>query len=133
VAAVCAASLGAQTSQTKEKTKVTVKDGKEMNVIGCLEANPGGGYMLTNVGGTSGMRYVLVTDDDLSKHLGHRVEVHGKATDKGDGKVKIESKTKMDVHHGDDKEAKTKTEHKGDLAMPYFGVKSVKMISASCP
>jgi hypothetical protein len=134
VAAVCSVGLAAQTSETTKKTKVTVKDGKEMDVIGCVETNPGGGYLLTNVGGSSGMRYVLVTEDDMSKHVGHRVEIHGKATDKGDAKVKIDTKTTTGVHHGDDKETKTKTERKGDLAgTPYLGVKSLKMISASCP
>ena len=38
------------------------------------------------------MKYALVTDDDLSKHVGHRIEVRGKATDKGDAKVTIETK-----------------------------------------
>ena len=47
LAAMCAVGLGAQSSTTKTKTKVQVKDGKEMTISGCVAANPGGGYMLT--------------------------------------------------------------------------------------
>jgi hypothetical protein len=128
VAAMCAIGLSAQSGTTQTKTKVEVKDGKSVKVSGCLERNPGGGYMLTNSEGN--MKYALVTDDDLSKHLGHRIEVSGKAADKGDGKVKIDSKVGTS---GSDK-TETKTEVKGeDMAgLRYLGVKSVKMISASC-
>ncbi|MCU1382810.1 MAG: hypothetical protein JWL71_1507 [Acidobacteria bacterium] len=127
LAAICAVGLGAQSATTKSKTKVEVKDGKEITVGGCLERNPGGGYMLTSTAGS--MKYALITDDDLSKHVGHRVEVKGKAADRGDGKVKIEST----VGSGDDK-SKAKTEIKGNdmSGMHYLGMKSLKMISASC-
>jgi hypothetical protein len=128
VAAMCAVGLGAQSGTTETKTKVEVKNGKSVKVSGCLERNPGGGYMLTDREG--GLKYALVTDDDLSKHLGHRIEVSGKAADKGDGKVKIDSKV---ATSGNDK-TEVKTETKGDdmAGMRYLGVKSVKMISASC-
>jgi hypothetical protein len=125
LAAVCAVGLNAQSGTSTTKTKVEVKDGKEITVGGCLERNPAGGYMLTTTNGS--MKYALVTDDDLSKHLGHRVEVKGKAADRGDGKVKIESK----VGTGGDKST-AKTEAKGDDGMHYLGMKSLKMISASC-
>ena len=126
LAAMCAVGLGAQSATTKTKTKIEVKDGKEITVSGCLEKNPDGGYMLATNNGS--MKYVLVTDDDLSKHLGHRVELKGKASDRGDGKVKIRSK----VGSGDDK-ATAKTEMKGDMSgMHYLGMKSLKMISTSC-
>jgi hypothetical protein len=125
LAAMCAVGLGAQTTTTK--TKVEVKDGKDITVSGCLERNPTGGYMLTTTQGA--LKYAIVTDDDLAKHVGHRVELKGKAADRGDGKVKIESTTKT----GDDK-ARAKTEIKGeDMAgMKYLGMKSLKMISTSC-
>lgn len=129
MAAMCAVGLGAQTStiETKSKTKIEVKEGKNVTVSGCLERNSGGGYMITNTRGD--MKYVLVTDDDLSKHIGHRMEVRGKAADRGDGKVKIEST--VGTSGGDKTEAKT--ELKGDMAgMHYLGVKSVKMLSSSC-
>ena len=51
LAAICAVGLGAQSSTTKSKTKVDVKDGKEISVNGCLERNPSGGYMLTTTEG----------------------------------------------------------------------------------
>jgi len=134
VAAMCAVGLGAQSETTKSqsgttttKTKVEVKDGKEIHVTGCLEANPGGGYMLTNKEG--GLKYSLVTNDDLSKHLGHRIEVHGTAADKGDGKVKVESTVKA---NGEKTETTTETKGNDMSGMKYLGVKSVKMISASC-
>ena len=128
MAAMCAVGLGAQSGTTETKTKIEVKNGKEVKVSGCLERNPGGGYMLTSSRGD--LKYALVTNDDLSPHIGHRVEVKGKATDQGDGKVKIESAVGTSGH---DKTEST-TEIKGsDLAgMHYLGVKSVKMISASC-
>lgn len=129
LAAICAVGLGAQsgTTETKSKTKIDVKDGKNVTVSGCLAANPGGGYMLTTTGGD--MKYALVTDDDLSKHVGHRMEVKGKAADRGDGKVKIKST----VGTTGSETSKTTTEMKGDMAgMRFLGVKSVKMLSSSC-
>lgn len=126
LAVICSVGLGAQSATTKTKTKMEVKDGKSVTVSGCLASNPGGGYMLTTT--TGDMKYALVTNDDLSKHVGHRMEIKGTATDRGDGKVKMEST----VGSGDAK-TKAKTEVKGDMAgMHYLGVKSVKMISASC-
>jgi len=41
--------LGAQSSETTTKTKVEVKDGKEMKVTGCVEGSAAGGYLLTHV------------------------------------------------------------------------------------
>ncbi len=97
-------------------------------MTGCLERNPGGGYMLTNSEG--GLKYTLGTKDDLSEHIGHRVLVKGKAADKGDGKVKIEST----VGTTGSEKTESKTEVKGDdmAGMRYLGVKSVKMLDKSC-
>ena len=128
LAAMFAVGLGAQsgTTETKTKTKIDVKDGKDITISGCLAANASGGYMLTTTRGEQ--KYALVTDDDLSKHIGHRMEIKGKAADRGDGKVTIESTGTS----GSDK-TKVKTELKGDSPdMNYLGVKSVKMISKSC-
>ena len=131
--AMCTLGAGAQTSTTKkeDKTKIKVKDGQEITIAGCLERNPGGGFMLTD-SSTGGMKYALVTDDDLSKHLGHKVEVRGDATDKGDAKVKIESKVKGTTGDAKDEKKEVKTELKGDLGLRYLGLKSLKMISTSC-
>jgi hypothetical protein len=133
IAAMCAVAAGAQTTTSKvdAKSKMKVKDGKEISVTGCIERNPAGaGYLLTD-STTGGMKYMLVTNDDLSKHVGHRVEVKGEATDKGDGKVQVDTKAKGTT--GDDKtKVETKTQAEGDLAMHYLGMKSIKMISTSC-
>jgi hypothetical protein len=138
VAVLCAVGVGAQTSESTTKTKIEIKNGKDVKVTGCIEPGATGtNYMLTNVADNTGAlhSYVLVSDDtDLSKHVGHRVQIDGKAADRGDGKIKTETKTTMKVEHGDDKETKAKSEVKGDLAgLPYLGVKSLKMIAASCP
>jgi hypothetical protein len=138
-AALCLAAAGtvglaAQTGQTTTKTKVEVKDGKSVEVTGCVEVNPEGGFMLTHVADKKGTmhRYVLVSDDkDFAKHVGHRMTIEGTAADRGHGKVETDSKTKTD---GQDKAVRTKTEASGDLLdMNYLGVKSMKMIAASCP
>jgi hypothetical protein len=125
MAAICVTTAAAQstTETTRTKTKVKVDGGKEVTVVGCVAENPGGGYMLTNEAG--GMHYALVGGDDIAKHLGHRVEVKGKATDSEHGKVKIESKEKTnraDTTH-------EKSEMKGVHAL---SVKSVKMLASSC-
>ena len=137
---VCAAAVGAQTqTESREtKSKIAVKGGKDILVTGCVEPTASGdGYMLTNAADKTGAlhSYMLVSDDaDLSKHVGHRVQINGKAADQGDATIKSETKTKTKVEHGDDKETHHKSEVRGDLAgVPFLGVKSVKMIAASCP
>src|SRR4051812_23293996 len=135
LAAACSIGAGAQ---TESKSKITVKDGKDATVTGCIERTSSGeGFMLTHVADKGGAMhdYMLVTDDnDLAKHLGHRMQIEGKITDRGDGKVKVETKTKTKVEHGDDKETHSKSELKGDMpGVPFLGVKSMKMIAAACP
>jgi hypothetical protein len=118
--------------KTEVKQKIEIKDGTDVKVMGCLERNPGGGFMLTHVP-TAGMRYALVTDDNLSKYLDHRVMVTGKATDLGKGKVKIESKVKSDREAvATTGELTTKTETKGGVKLPYLGVSSIKSVADSC-
>ena len=138
LATVCVAALGAQRSQRESKSRIAVKDGKEVLVTGCVEPTASGtSFMLTNVADKSGAlhSYMLVSEDaDLSKHIGHRVQIKGTATDRGDAKIETETKTKTKAEHGDEKEAHTKSEVSGDLpGVPFLGVKSVKMIAASCP
>ena len=111
-----AVSVGAQSSESTTKTKIDVKDGKDMKVTGCV-ASEGAGYVLTNVADKKGTRpdYMLVDDDhDVAKHLGHRVQISGKATDR-DGKIEVETKTKTKVKHGDDQETSSKSTLKGDM------------------
>ncbi|HEV3139092.1 MAG TPA: hypothetical protein VGY57_01180 [Vicinamibacterales bacterium] len=127
IALLTAATAAAQTSTTQTTRKIEVKDGRNITVTGCLAENPGGGFKL--IGDNGSLKYVLITDEDLSKRVGHRVEVKGRAADQGDGKVKIESKTV-----GTSGEiSKSTTESTGDLAgMPFLGVKSIKKIADGC-
>jgi hypothetical protein len=123
-----AVTLGAQSSKTTTKTKIEVKDGKEVKVTGCVEADSNGGYVLTHVVDKSGAlhRYMLVSDsDDFSKVIGHRVQIEGKVADRANGKVAITSETKVD---GPGKDTSSKAEGPG----PYLGVKHMNTIAASC-
>jgi hypothetical protein len=138
IATMCVAGLNAQTQETKTttRTKVETKGGKDTTVIGCLERGPGGDYTLTGVRSSrrsDPTEYELVSSDDLSTHVGHRVQIQGKAVVNGNGKVVVESTTKTEADHGKDLESKTKTEGTaGTLDTPVLGVKSVKMLSSSC-
>jgi hypothetical protein len=123
-----AIALGAQTSETTTKTKIEVKDGKDVKVTGCVESLPSGGYALTDVSAKreSLHRYVLVSDDDFSKVLGQRVQIEGTLADRGDGKVEVKTQTKTE---GDAKDTHAKVEGSG----PYLGVKKMKRIEGTCP
>lgn len=126
-AGVIGAAAQSSTSKTTVKTEVEVK-GKSITTVGCLENNPDGGFMLTNLG-NGGMRYALVTDDNLSKYLNHTVRVTGKAADRGNGKVEIKSKTDID-HKQVGGESKAELDSADGLH--YLGLKSVKNVSKSC-
>jgi len=86
-AALVASSVVA--AQDKPKTRVIVEDGKEMTLTGCVQRNPDGSLTLTNAAGKDGdaSSYILTalnSDDDerlddLKDHVGHRVEIKGKA------------------------------------------------------
>jgi hypothetical protein len=120
--------VGAQSSETTTKTKIDVKDGKDLKVTGCI-ASDGAGYMLTNVADKSGdlHSYMLVSDnEDFSKLVGQRVQIEGTVADSHHGKVEIKTETKVD---GPGKDTHSKVEGKG----PYLGVKHLKSIAASCP
>ena len=139
VAALCLVSVGSLSAQTDVKSKVTVKDGADVEVTGCVASasrGTGDGYMLTNVADKKGVKpnYILVDEDhDVAKHIGHRVQISGKATDR-DGKIEIETKTKTKVKHGDDQETHSKSTIKGDtVGVAYLRVNSMKMIAATCP
>lgn len=129
IVAMGVAGVGAQ-SVTKAQTSTTtinIKDGKRITVVGCVARNPGGGFMLTEPD-TGGMKYALVTDDDLAGYVAHRAQVVGKVTDQGDAKMKIESKVV-----GTTGETKVKTEVKGDLVgLHYLGLKSIKPVPGTC-
>ena len=126
-AILCMTGAAAQTqvNHHEDRQKIEIKDGKKVTIAGCLATNREGGYILTDGGGD--LKYALVTDKNLDKYLGDRVEVRGKATDRGDAKVKVESKVGTS---GSTREAKT--ELQGDLDLKFLGVDSVKRLSKSC-
>jgi hypothetical protein len=136
VALLCAAPLAAQEIRTvtTETTKFTVTDGKDVTVSGCVDRFDDGGYLLTDDVGD--LKYVLVTNEDLSKYVGHRVEVKGLSTDGGDAKLKIEKEVgtsgEIAGRKTDDHKIKRTKELEGDVGFPYVGVKSMKKISNSC-
>jgi hypothetical protein len=130
--------LAAQSSTTKTETKVDVKDGKEVTVTGCVEASEtGAGYVLTHVEPRVGDPLAIYTligqESSVGRHLGHLVEIKGKATNVGDdGKVEVTTKTKVEREDGDDTVTKSKSEIEGPAAPAYLGVRSVKTLRTSC-
>ena len=136
VAGCCVLAASAQEIKTtkKETSKIEIKGGKTVEVSGCMERSDEGHFVLTSDSGA--LKYLLVTEDNLTKYIGRLVEVKGVATDKGDAKVKIESSvgTSGEVagKKVDDQKSKTKTEIEGDIGLPYLGVKSIKKLSDAC-
>ena len=136
LALACSVGLAAQTATVKSESKVDVKDGKEVTVTGCVARSASGtAFLLNNVEGkgVESKSYILL-GDDLDAHVGHFIEIKGKASNIGDdGKVEVTTKTKVERDDADDKKTETKTTMEGDLTgVPYLGVKSVKMIRNSC-
>ena len=129
-----------QDAKVKSETKLEVKDGKDVTLTGCVErhADTGGAaqYQLTQVADKKNElhSYLLVGEEgELKDHVGHMVEIKGKAADREDGKVKVETKTKVDREHADDIKTESKSELKGDLiGLPLLGVRNVKMLRPSC-
>ena len=105
-------------------------------MTGCLQSRPDGHYALTDVRDRRHLEhgsYALVTTENLSKRVGHRVEIKGKAVEDGHGTLAVESKTRTEVENGKDRETKMKAEGTtGALDLPYLGVRSVKTLSSSC-
>jgi len=137
LSALCAAGLAAQSqeTQTTTKTKVEIKGGKTVTVVGCLDRRSNGEYVLTDTGDSriEHARYTLVTDKNLSDRVGQRVEIKGKMVTRRDGKVEVETTTKTEVENGKDRESKTKTEGTTGMFDPaYLGVNSIKKLSSSC-
>ncbi len=125
------------------RTRITVEDGREITVTGCLQrSNEGRSYTLTNAAGKDGAvrAYLLAPAndeddlDDLEQHLGHRVEIKGKAADRGDGRITVKTRNETPKADGGTAKTESKSEIKGDLAgLPYLGVKSFRMIASVCP
>src|SRR4051794_31115804 len=130
----------AQDTGKKSKTKISVDEGKEVSVTGCVARADDGEFSLTHAAGKDGAlaSYILVAKDDerkdLEKHVGHRVEIQGKAADQGDGKLTVKNETKVRTTEGDTKKRESTTKVEGDLnGLPFLGVKSVRMLAAVCP
>jgi hypothetical protein len=139
IAILTTGASAAQDRETKSQTRIIVEDGEEMTVTGCLRANNEGGFSLTHVAGKDGAigSYLLAVsdeedDDDLKDHLGHRLEITGRAADRGDGRLRVEPRNEMRKANG--AKARSGSEVKGDLAgLPYLGVRSFRMIATACP
>jgi hypothetical protein len=129
IAALAAAPIAAQQTEVKTKTKIEVHKGESVKATGCVQERSDG-LMLTDVAGDVTHSYILIgKGDELKKHVGHRVEIKGKAADRKDGKVVTETKTKVDGGP----EQKTQVKSEGtDLGVPVIGVESVKMVAAAC-
>jgi hypothetical protein len=130
----------AQETVKKSTTQISVEEGKEVAVTGCVTRTPEGEFSLTHAAGKDGAlgSYILIAKDDerkdLEKHVGHRVEVQGKAADQGDGKLTVKNEAKVRTTEGDTKKRESTTKVEGDLnGMPFLGVKSVRMLAAVCP
>ena len=133
------ASVLAQDEVKKSKTSMSIDSGKDITVTGCV-VRSGEDFSLTNAAGKKGAvgPSILVANgddrDDLAKHVGHRVEVKGKAADQGDGKVTIKTEREVKTDDGDTKKSESTTKVKGDLdGLPFLGVKSVRMLATVCP
>ena len=133
----------AQPLEQKSRTKITVQDGKNVTVTGCVHRTPEGGLMLTHAAGKDGAvgSYILAAlegeDDeleDLGEHVGHRVEIKGKAADQGEGRIRIATKNEVRTPDGEKAKTESRSEMKGDLkGLPYLGVDSVRMLATVCP
>jgi hypothetical protein len=124
----------------KSKTKISVNEGTEITATGCVGRSGDEEFSLTNAAGKNGAlgSYVLVADgdarEDLAKHVGHRVEIKGKAVDHGDGEMTVKTETEVATSGGDKKKRESTTKVKGALdGLPFLGVKSVRMLATVCP
>ena len=130
-AVCCACVLGAaglSAAQADKKMDKMDKGMKSMTVTGCV-AEKDGHYMLNNAmmaGDSKAMTYDL-TGGELKAHVGHKVEVTGSTDPKAMDKGKMD-KDKMSKDKMMDKDKMGMSDMHGTL-----NVKSVKMISATCP
>ena len=138
-AVCCACTIGGaglSAAQADKMEKKMDKDMKSMAVTGCV-AEKDGHYMLNNAmmaGATKAESYGLM-GGDLKAHVGHKVEVMGTMDSKMMDKGKMDkmdkdkmSKDKMMEKDKMDKDKMAMSDMHGTLH-----VKSVKMMSATCP
>jgi hypothetical protein len=133
---------GLVSAQTK--TRVIVEEGKDVALTGCVHRSPDGDLTLTHAAGKDGdsASYILALLDneeddeldDLKDHVGHRVEIRGKAVDRGHGRIRVKTESETRKAEGGKARTETKSEVKGDLSgLPFLGVKSSRMIASVCP
>jgi hypothetical protein len=133
---LCATSLSAQRISTTvtEITRFEVKDGRVLKVNGCVQRFKDTGYMLTNEAGD--LKYVLVTNTDLRKLVGRRVEIEGLGADSDEGTILIEkvvgTSGQFGVERIDGEETKQSKEIAGDVGFPYLSVESVRKLANRC-
>jgi hypothetical protein len=127
-------------TKTKGKTTISVEDGKDLTLTGCVARSESGDFMLKRAAGKDGAlgEYMLVAAgdewNDLGKHVGHRVEIKGTAADRGDGKMTIKTESETRTNNGDTRKRESTTKVEGDLnGLPFLGVKSVRMLATICP
>jgi len=127
------------TGTDEDDTKVKVKDGRDVELTGCVETTSGARVLHADQRshgrkkGAATHNYFLVGDTgDLKNHVGHMMQIKGKVSDRGDAKLTVETRTKVEREHAPDSNSKGKTEVKGDSNLPFLAVSSVKMLRASC-
>jgi len=139
VALFVAGVAGAQTTVERE-AEIEVKDGDDVTLTGCLERHPdptgATKFQLTNVADEDGRvsSYLLVDEEDeLEEHVGHLVEIEGKAADREDGRIRVDTRTKVEREDAPDTTTKTTEETAGDLTgVPILDVDDVRMIRPTC-
>ena len=103
LAVVCAAGLTAQTQETKTttNTKIEVKGGKEVTVVGCLERRPNGNYILTDIREKQPGRSDRDTRSSpvttCPSAWASASKSTGRSLSNGNGKISVESTTKTEV------------------------------------
>lgn len=128
VCCACVVGVAGLSAQADKKVDKVDKDVKSMTVTGCV-AEKDGHFMLNNAtmaGETKSMAYDLM-GGELKAHVGHKVEVMGTS----DGKMakdKMAKDSKMSQDKPMDKDKMAMSEAHATL-----NVKSVKMISPTCP
>lgn len=130
----------AQSPDVKREVEIDVKDGKNVTLTGCVERYPDSTgatkFQLTKVADKEGRThsYLLVDEeDDVEDHVGHLVEIKGKAADQEDGRIEVKTKTRVERDDAGDTRAETTQDVKGDLrGLPILDVDDVKMIRPTC-
>ena len=130
IAALCGAGLAAQESETHMKQKVEVKHGRAIDVMGCVAQSPDG-MVLRAVNGEAGRSYLLVgKTDDVAQHVGEWVEVSGRAADRDNGKVKVETKSRVAGH--EEKSESHVEGTNGTVDVPALGVTHIRKVRGNC-